>query len=232
MRNISRFIPGEEIDAAARWDFGAVDYDGLRLASQAAEEARAAEDARIEEARQAAYAQGFAEGRDHGHNEAMLEARRQIEAYAKGQGLEAARQFAALLASAQSQLGEAEEVAGQGVLELACALAREVLRHEISSNPNALLPVIREGLASLFADSRNILVKLHPLDLDMLQDTLRAEFPHLALAFQPDTAIARGGCVIESAGTVIDATLGKRWSRAIGRLGLELPWGEEAGDAS
>lgn len=228
MRTLQRFIPGEEIDAVAQWDFGAVDFDGLRLDAQAAEEARAAEAARIEAVRQAAYAQG----REHGHTEAMLEVQRQIEAFMAQQGQAAARQLAGLLAGAQVQLEQAEEVAAQGVLELACALAREVLRHEISSNPNALLPVIRDGLSSLFADSRNILIKLHPLDMDMLQDTLRAEFPSLALAFQPEPAVARGGCLIESAGTVIDATPGKRWARVVGRLGLDLPWAAEVDDAS
>ena len=34
----------------------------------------------------------------------------------------------------------------QGMLELACELARQVLRHELSVNPNALQPVIREAL--------------------------------------------------------------------------------------
>jgi flagellar assembly protein FliH len=33
----------------------------------------------------------------------------------------------------------------QGVLELACELARQVLRHELSVNPNVVQPVIREA---------------------------------------------------------------------------------------
>lgn len=232
MRTLSRIIPGEQLDRITPWDPGAVDYDGLQRQAQAAEEARAAEQARLEEARNAAYAQGFADGRDHGRNEAMLDAQHQIEAFLGNQGQETARQLAGLLDAARAQFDQAQEVAGQDVLELACALAREVLRHELSSNPNVLLPVIREGLAGLFADSRSILVRLHPLDMDMLQDTLRAEYPHLALAFQADGAIARGGCLIESAGTVVDATVGTRWSRAVGRLGRDLPWDEEAGDES
>jgi flagellar assembly protein FliH len=232
MRTLQRFIPGEEIGAVDRWDFGAVDFDGLRLQAEAAAEAQAAEEARLEQVRQEAYAQGFAAGREHGHTEAMLEAQRQIEAFMMQQGQETARQLAGLLSDAKAQFDQAEEVSAQGVLELACALAREVLRHEMSSNPNALLPVIREGLASLFADSRQILIRLNPVDMDMLQDTLRSEFPNLALAFQPEPTLARGGCTIESAGTVIDATAAKRWSRAVGRLGMALPWDVEADDES
>lgn len=230
MRSLSRFIPGEQLDSVARWDFDAVDYDGLRLHEQEIEQARAAEQQRLEQARQDGHAEGFAQGREHGRNETLLEAQRQMEAFLANQGEASARQLAALLTQARAELDAAQEHAAQEVLELACALAREVLRHEIASNPNALLPVLREGLSGLFDDSRNITVKLNPIDLDMLQDTLRAEFPNLALAFQAEPAMARGGCQIESAGTVIDGTLQTRWARAVGRLGRQLPWDEEAGD--
>ena len=35
MRNLSRFIPGEEIDAVSQWNFSAVDTDALLLAAKA-----------------------------------------------------------------------------------------------------------------------------------------------------------------------------------------------------
>lgn len=227
MRNHSHFIPGEKIDAVAQWNFEAVDTAAILLAAQERERERQENAEREEAIRQEAFAQGVEAGRI----QAMPEVQRQIEAFITTQGQEMGRQLAGVIESAREQLTEVEKAAAQSTLDLACALARQVLRHELSSNPNNLLPVIREGLATLFTDSQNIVVRLNPLDWDMLQDTLRAEFPGLTLAFRVEQAITAGGCLIESAGTVIDATVETRWSRAVGRLGLDFPW-EDASDGA
>lgn len=226
--NYSRFIPGEEIDAVAQWRFGAVDAAARLLEEQAQAQVQ---DEQAQAFRQEGYDQGFAEGLAQGHGQAMLEAQEQVNAFLNNQGQDTARQLAALVASAQEQLDAAEQVAARGMLELACELARQVLRHEISTNPNALLPVIREALTPLIADSKSTVLKLHPLDMDMLEDVLRAEYPGLPLTLLADASITRGGCQIQSAGTQIDGTLEKRWARAVGQLGLSLPW-QEAADES
>lgn len=227
MRNFSRFIPGEEVGKAARWDFGAVDVDGLLLEEKHKEDERAEQAAREEEVRQTA----FAEGMEHGRAQAMVEAQRQMDEYVSNQGQEMARQLGAVVEAARRQLDEVEQAAAVEVLSLVGVMAREVLRHELSVNPNVLLPVIREGLGELLSDSKNVQIKLNPLDMDMLQDTLHAEFPNFALAFQADATMTRGGCLIESAGTVIDATVERRWQRTVRKLGLELPWEEVRHDA-
>lgn len=224
--NYSRFIPGEEIDAVAQWRFGAVDAAAMLLEEQA--RARLQEE-QAEAFREEGYAKGFAEGLAQGHGQAMLEAQEQVNAFLNNQGQDTARQLAALVASAHVQLDAAEQVAARGMLELACELARQVLRHEVATNPNTLLPVIREALTPLIADSKSTVLKLHPLDMDMLEDVLRAEYPSLPLTLLADAAITRGGCQIQSTGTQIDGTLEKRWARAVGQLGLNLPW-EAAAD--
>lgn len=224
--NYSRFIPGEEIDAVAQWRFGAVDAAAMLLEEQA--RTRIQEE-QAETFRQEGYAQGFADGSVQGHGQAMLEAQEQVNAFLNNQGQDIARQLATLVESAHAQLDAAEQVAARGMLDLACELARQVLRHEISTNPNALLPVIREALTPLIADSKSAVLKLHPLDMDMLQDVLRADYPNLPLTLLADASISRGGCLVQSAGTQIDGTLEKRWARAVGQLGLDLPW-EEAAD--
>lgn len=219
----SRFIPGEEIDAIAEWRFGAVETAARLLEEQ--EKARLQEE-QTQTLREEGYAQGFADGQAHGHAQALGEAQQQVRAFLDNQGQETARQLAELVASAHAQLDAAEQVAARGMLELACELARQVLRHEISTNPNVLLPVIREALTPLLADSKSTVIKLHPLDLDMLQDVLRAEYPNLPLTLLADASLSRGGCLVQSAGTQIDGTLEKRWTRAVGQLGLALPWQE------
>jgi len=230
MRHLARFIPGEEIDAVARWDFGDVDADLLQLEADArtrveaeAQVRQAQRDAeRDERVRQLAYAEGFAQGQA----TATLRAQQQHQEYVENQGREAAHRFGQLLVSAREQLAQSEQVMAQGVLELSCVLARQVLRQELTVNPNALQPVIREGLQMLADDSKAAVVRLHPVDLDMLQDVLRSEFAALQLTLTPDTTIEQGGCRISAAGAVIDASLETRWHRAIAKLGLEVQWND------
>lgn len=219
MRNFSRFIPGEEVGAVAQWRFGSVNTDSILMpgSSQDAEQ--------VEVQRQQGFAEGFVQGRAQG----LLEAQRQINDYTNNQGEQAARQFAMLLQTAHAQLDEAEQMTAQGVLELACDLARQVLRHEISSNPNVLLPVIREALGLLFADHRAVQVRLNPLDLDVLQDIVSEEFRGTPLSLKADPSIERGGCLVESGGTVIDGRIEKRWARTVNELGQSSPW-EVSGD--
>lgn len=222
MRNYSRFIPGEEIDAVEQWNFAAVDTASLLLAAQVKVRDEAAEESKQEACRQAGYVEGFAQGRA----QATVETQRLMADFIAHQGSDAARQFARLFATAQAQLAEAEQVMAQGTLELACELARQVLRRELSVDPKAVQPVIREALGLLVADTKSAVVRLHPLDLNVLEEVIRTEFSSLSLTLLADPTLTRGGCLIESAGTVVDGTLEKRWMRAVASLGLDSSWEE------
>ena len=39
----------------------------------------------------------------------------------------------------------------------------------------------------------------------------------------PDAAVPSGDCLVESGGTVVDASVSKRWERAVAALGLQSP---------
>ena len=223
-RNQARFISGEDVATVTEWDFGAVDQSSVRFAAKLKAQAEAEEQAKEDGVRQAGYSEGYAAGYAQGHAQATLEGQRQINEYIATQGHDAAANFASLFESARVQLAESEQVMAQGVLELACELARQVLRHELSTNPNALQPVVREALGLLAVDSKAAVVRLHPLDLEVLAEVLRQEFSGLALTLLSDSTVARGGCLVESAGTVVDGTVEKRWQRALASLGFDSPW--------
>jgi flagellar assembly protein FliH len=92
-----------------------------------------------------------------------------------------------------------------------------------------LQPVIREALGLLLVDSKSAVVRMNPLDLEVLEEPLRAEFSSLSLTLLADARVDRGGCLVESAGTVVDASVEKRWLRAVATMGLSVPW-QEADD--
>ena len=224
MRNYTRFIPGEEIDAVEQWNFSAVDTASLLLAAKGKARDEVAERARDEALKQASHAAGFADGFAQGQAQTTLAAQRQIADFIANQGEEVANNFTQLFSSVQAQQADTEQVMAREVLALACELARQVLRHELSVNPNALQPVIREALGLLVAESKSAVIRLNPLDLEVLEDVIRAEFSAMSLTLLADATVAKGGCLIEAAGTVVDGTIQKRWGRALASLGLSSPW--------
>jgi flagellar assembly protein FliH len=225
MRSESRFIPGEEIGAVEQWNFSAVDTASLLLAAQVrAREKTTIQTDKDDALKKESFALGFKQGLAQGKAEGALKAQQQIADYIAQQGQSVARDFAKLFACAQDQLNAAEEVIAQGTLELACEVARQVLRHELSVNTKVVLPVVREALGLLTAQNKSAKIRLNPADLKLIDETVRSEFSDRSLSLVADPGVARGGCIVESAGSIVDARVQKSWTRAIANLGLEFPW--------
>jgi len=207
------FIPSEDIAGFSRWQFatvGPTDEPQGGIADPAA----------LQEAQD----QGFAEGHAAGRAEALAQARAEMDAYIATEGHDTAQRLAALLAAAEAGLAEAQQDIARGTLEIACALARQVLRHELATQPLALEPVVREAIELLRADGRSACVRLAPADFEALDAHLRAEFAGQAMSVVSDASVAPGDCRVESAGAVVDGGVATRWSRAVASLGLAMPW--------
>jgi len=145
-----------------------------------------------------------------------------------------AARFARVLAAAEAGLANAQQDIARGTLEIACAIARQVLRQEIKTDPKTLEPVVREALGMLLADGKSASVRLSPVDFELLQAPLAAELAGQPVQVLADASVAPGDCLVESAGAVVDGGVATRWSRAVASLGLEMPWqeDEEATDAA
>jgi flagellar assembly protein FliH len=243
-RYYTRFIPREEVGDVTRWQFGAVDGDideALRPLVPPEPEPEAAPPASpppapgpsaqevqslLRQADEEGYARGLAEGRE----QARLQGQQQLDDYVGGQGREAASRYAQLAQALEDSFAGLQQSMAQEVLQLACDIARQVVRQEVASNPRAVLPVVREALSMLVNESRPVTVRLHPGDWAVLEQPLRQEFGAGRIQWQADAAVQPGDCLVESAGMTIDGTLDKRWRRAIAALGLTQAWRED-GDA-
>ena len=236
-RMYTRFIPGEEIGVVAAWKFGRLGGDEpepeplLEAAPPAPElepePAPEPEEARLQRAYDAGHAAGYASG----HADAARVGHEQLDAYVGGQGRENAAQLAAVVQQLQQRLADCEQRQARQVLDLAAELARQIVRRELSVQPDAVLPVVREALALLGTEHKAATVKLHAEDLAVVETALREEHAALQVNWMADAQVERGGCLVESAGTVVDGRLPARWRRALAQLGLDAPWQQEAGDA-
>ena len=139
----SRFIPREEIDGVAAWQFAAVDGSDQRpvLATEPGADA-AAPEARLAEAREQAYAEGF----QHGHDAGAQSVRDAMEATMRRTAEETAVRMAQLLRNTREHLKHNEHDISRHILELACDLARQVIRQELVQHPVQLQGVVSEAM--------------------------------------------------------------------------------------
>ncbi len=230
-RTYARFIPSEEVGDFTQWKFGAVDGSDL-IEPESEPEVEipvevdeAAQQALIQQACDDAYAEGFAQGQV----QTALEWQQRMDAYIAQQGREMAQRLQGVVQTLDASLIDMQQDMAQQLLELACDIARQVVRQELSVNPSALQPVVREAVGMLVTEGRPALVRLHPDDMEAMAQPLREEMDSPGVQWMADASVPPGGCLVESAGTVVDGSLDKRWQRAIAALGLQSPWEDEEG---
>lgn len=230
-RHYTRFIPCEEVGDVTQWTFGAVDgSDALALEAEPEPELpvvvdEEAQQALLQQACDDAYAQGVAQGRA----EATVEWQRRLDDYVANQGQEAASRLDALVQAMDAGLNGMQQQMARDMLQLACEIARQVVRQELRTNPQALQPVVQEALGMLVAEGRPATVRLNPLDQQLLGASLCEAFASTAVQWVADAAVQPGGCLVEFAGTVVDGSLEKRWQRAVAQLGLASAWQDGGG---
>jgi flagellar assembly protein FliH len=174
----SRFIPSEEINAVSEWRFANVDgtphveeiEPQLPIGPSPEEIA-----AQVEAARQLAFDEGYALG----HAEGCQTTREELAEPTRLTNEQARQQFQSIQASMHTQLAQVHDQMAQAVLQMACDLARQVLRRELTIDPQALQPVLTEALALLHADTVPVTVRLNPEDFAAI-DTASTAAPFLA----------------------------------------------------
>ena len=217
-----RFIPSAQVSDAVSWNFGAVDAasaNGLAQNWRAREEAEAA--------RVAAHAQGYEDGLTAGRELATGD----IEQFMRQTGNQAASALVAAVNKLGAEFDGTRQAIAAEVLALACELARQVVRSELKSDTQAILPVVEEALGLIVEDNTPRTVRLNPVDLAIATAGLAAHTTATPVHWRADPSLTRGGCMVEAGGCVIDATLEKRWLRAVTNLGLPSTW-QEATDVA
>ena len=108
------------------------------------------------------------------------------------------------------------------LVELALAVARQLLRREIKTDPGQVMAVVREALAALPAAAGRIVVHLHPEDAEFLRETLPAVETERSWHLVADPSITRGGARLVTQTSHVEATLESRLNAVIAAI-----WGGE-----
>ena len=115
-----------------------------------------------------------------------------------------------------------EQQVAEDLLGLALELARQVVRGAIVAKPELALEVIREALAQM--PHPHAAIHLHPEDASLARLHLGDQLAHAGHRIHEDPRLPRGGCLIEAAGSQIDASMATRWRRIAESLGATSEW--------
>jgi flagellar assembly protein FliH len=154
------------------------------------------------EAHAEAFAQGLAEGREAGRGEV----RAQVDKLA-GMFYDLAKPFEVLNAAVEHEL-----------LTLAMALARQIVRRELKTDPTQIIGIIRDAIAALPVAAREVRVHLHPEDAAVVRQNLAPTESERAWTMVEDPVMARGGCQITTTTSRIDARLETRLAAILSEL--------------
>lgn len=94
--------------------------------------------------------------------------------------------------------------------QLALSIGKQLARRELRIEPAQVIAILRESLALLPAAARKVRVHLHPEDAATVREHLTAPGAERAWTIAEDPTLSRGGCVIHSQSSRIDARLEAR----------------------
>ena len=157
-----------------------------------------------------AWDRGFAAGTTAGHSAALAEQQQLLER----QRLLVA-QLQGILDLLARPLAELDESVHQQLGALAGAIARQLVRRELRIQPEQIIAVIRDTLALLPANAREVCIHLHPDDATVVRERLAEPNVERAWTLLEDPVIQRGGCRITSVNSTIDAQVETRLGAAI-----------------
>jgi flagellar assembly protein FliH len=147
---------------------------------------------------------------------AALEREAFTTGYAQGEraGMEAGTKRAdAMLRRLSETLQELEELrrsmirqTEQQVVQLALAIAKRILRHEVVADQDLLCAMARVALDRL-GDSAPATIRLHPDDHANVVARHGGQWGGTHVTLKSDSSVSRGGCLVESPFGFIDASV-------------------------
>jgi flagellar assembly protein FliH len=203
----SVIIPKEHLTAFQRWEMASFDANEedveTRLASADEALAKIHETARV-----SGYAEGYSAGLS--ESRAAMDGQRQA--------------MSDLMRGITDELTNASHAFASDVLDLALDLAKAMLRQALAVNPERILPVVRETLASLPGVNQPALLFLHPDDAELVSRIMGTELTTAGWSVRRDGELERGGCRIETATSEVDASNPQRWQKITRALGKDSEW--------
>jgi flagellar assembly protein FliH len=217
MSNASNTLPKEQQTAFQRWELASFG-DERRSHTQQLNQEQNKEQAELAQAelaklQQLAQQEGQALGYKEGYKEGFEQGFREgLQAGSAEAGINAlhiqniAKEF-------QDQLVNSHQLIGRDLVALAVDLAQAIIKKQIELDHSVILPIVREAIEQLHEVQQPAHIYAHPEDALILRQHINEEVDLSDWKIMSDSNLERGGCRLETAHNLVDASLSTRWNR-------------------
>ena len=172
----------------------------------------------IEAMQKQAYEEAFAQGKTHGFQQGF------DAGFQKGyeDNLYLLQSQAAILTSLMESLSEPfksiDDEVEKELVKLAIGIATQTIHREIKLDPGQIVTAVREALKVLPMASQKVSLKLNPEDGELVRSVLSQEELPFRWNIVDDALITRGGCIVDTEVSHVDATLEHRLATVIAAI--------------
>ncbi|MFN2308637.1 MAG: flagellar assembly protein FliH [Gammaproteobacteria bacterium] len=198
---MSKIISKDALGGIESWTLPEVSAPGRHEAAARPVTAR-----QIEELHQQAREEGFQQGRREGLESGKKDIRARVH------------ELESLMQTLAKPLEQLDAQIEQELVSLALAVARQLVRREIKTEPGQVLAVVREALSALPLAARNVRLHLHPEDAALVRETLSLSEGERGWKIVEDPLLTRGGCKLSSDTSQIDASVERRLQAVIAQV--------------
>lgn len=201
-----RYEPPEEIEVIEPSPLTAEEIEEIR---------QAAFDEGFNQGKEEGFAKGYDEGKETGHQEGLTTGHEEGVNSGFAEGKESSDEKIAIMQSLIEQLHQplanVEKNVEAQLLQLVVQLTQAVTKHEAKTNPDILLSAISEGIKALPSQSVQTQILLNPQDIKLIEEKFGVE--HIKehgwrLLAAPQ--LSSGSCQIENSTSNIDLSIKSR----------------------
>ncbi len=150
--------------------------------------------------------QAYTEAYEHGEAEGYVAGERRATAAMT----ERVSRLNGIIHALGAPLANLDEELVESVAELSLLIARHLVRRELRTEPGEVVGVVRETMRHLPIATRGTTLRLNPDDVELVRSALALGNDAQTWRTEADPLISRGGCIVESASSRIDATVESR----------------------
>jgi flagellar assembly protein FliH len=161
----------------------------------------------FKQGREAGYQEGYEEGASKGYQENSERLKQQ------------AAEFSALLESLHEPFKRLDERVETALVDLVIGIATQLIRREIKTDKGQIVAVVREAVKALPVSSQKIILRLHPEDAKLVINAFKLNDAHsLQWQIEEDPLLTRGGCIVETDDSHVEATVENRLAAIVAKL--------------
>lgn len=187
---MTRVISAEDAAKLERWDAPSVGESNVppRLTAS-----------KLEEIQRQAHQEGLQAGYKEGLEKGRAQIKSQVERLGK------------IMSYLQAPIEALDDKVEEELVALAIAVARQVIRRELKTDPGQIVAAVREAVGALPLATRQVRIHLHPEDASLVREAIPPPTQgEQTWQITDDPSLQRGDCKIWSDTSQVDATVEKR----------------------